>query len=101
LLGTNVAAGLTLLRVRQWRGSDVGDRPEETVVAIEVRPAGGRFAHRWQGRQIDSRSVAMTSKEQIAKWSKDYGEDSDFTRIRVKGQFPRVPPHYGIESRLP
>ena len=24
--------------------------------------AGGRFAHRWQPRQIDSRSVAMTNK---------------------------------------
>jgi hypothetical protein len=52
--------------------------------------AGGRFAHRWQGRQIDSRSVSMTNKAQIATWVKDYGEDSDFIRIRVRGVFPRA-----------
>src|SRR5262249_38596421 len=39
---------------------------------------GGRFAHRWQGEQIDSRSVSFTNKPQIAEWVADYGEDSDF-----------------------
>src|SRR5262249_35199478 len=52
--------------------------------------AGGRFAHRWSPRQIDSRSVSMTNKSQIATWVKDYGEDSDFVRVRVKGIFPRA-----------
>jgi len=50
--------------------------------------AAGRFRHRWQGRQIDSRSVSMTNKAQIDSWVKDYGEDSDF--IRVRGVFPRA-----------
>jgi hypothetical protein len=50
--------------------------------------AGGRFAHRWNGRQIDSRSVAMTNKAQIAAWVKDHGEDSDFVRVRVRGVSP-------------
>jgi hypothetical protein len=52
--------------------------------------AGGRFAHRWNGRQIDSRSVSMTNKAQIAAWVKDHGEDSDFIRVRVCGAFPRT-----------
>src|SRR5229473_752641 len=52
--------------------------------------AGGRFAHRWHGRQIDSREVAMTNKAQIAAWVKDHGEDSDFVRVRVRGVFPRT-----------
>jgi hypothetical protein len=52
--------------------------------------AGGRFAHRWNPLQIDSRSVSMTNKAQIATWVKDYGEDSDFVRVRVKGVFPRA-----------
>jgi hypothetical protein len=52
--------------------------------------AGGRFAHRWQNRQIDSRTVRMTNKAQIETWVKDYGEDSDFVRVRVKGLFPRA-----------
>src|SRR5262249_20984102 len=51
--------------------------------------AGGRFAHRWQPQQIDSRSVSMTNKAQIATWVADYGADSDFGRVRVKGEFPR------------
>ncbi|MDD4913299.1 MAG: hypothetical protein PHP57_13480 [Sideroxydans sp.] len=45
--------------------------------------------HRWIGRQIDSRNVAITNKAQIAEWVSDYGEDSDFVRVRVKGVFPR------------
>jgi hypothetical protein len=50
----------------------------------------GRYAHRWGHRAIDSRQVSFTNKEQIAKWIKDYGDDSDFVRVRVKGEFPRA-----------
>jgi len=48
----------------------------------------GRFAHRYIQRQIDSRSVAITNKERIAKWIEDYGLDSDFVKVRVLGEFP-------------
>lgn len=51
---------------------------------------GGRFAHRWRSKAIDSRTVSFTNKRQIDKWIADYGEDSDFVRIRVRGMFPRV-----------
>lgn len=50
----------------------------------------GRFRHRWATQQIDSRNVAITNKEQIAQWVADYGEDSDFVRVRVRGVFPRA-----------
>jgi hypothetical protein len=46
--------------------------------------------HRWITRQIDSRNVEGTNKAQIAKWIADYGEDSDFVRVRVRGEFPRA-----------
>lgn len=52
--------------------------------------AGGKFAHRWKSAAIDSREVSITNKEQIAEWIRDYGEDHDFVRIRVRGIFPRV-----------
>lgn len=52
--------------------------------------AGGKFAHRWQSRAIDSREVSITDLNQIAEWIKDYGEDHDFVRVRVRGIFPRV-----------
>lgn len=51
--------------------------------------AGGRFARRWSPVQIDARTVPGTNKAEIAKWVEDWGEDSDFVRVRVKGQFPR------------
>lgn len=50
----------------------------------------GRFKHRWEHRQIDSRTARMANKKQIDQWVKDYGEDSDFVRIRVRGVAPRA-----------
>jgi hypothetical protein len=47
-----------------------------------------KFKHRWLNRQIDSRTVEGTNKDQINKWVTDYGEDSDFVKIRVRGIFP-------------
>lgn len=51
---------------------------------------GGQFASMWKTRQVDSRTVSFTNKAQIDKWIQVYGIDSDFVRIRVYGQFPRV-----------
>lgn len=49
-----------------------------------------RYKHRWIHRQIDSRTVEGTNKAQIAKWAEDYGEDSDFFKVRVRGMFPSM-----------
>lgn len=54
------------------------------------RECFGRYRHRWIVRQIDSRTVEGTNKAQIQKWLEDYGEDSDFFRVRVRGEFPRA-----------
>lgn len=51
---------------------------------------GGKFAHRWSSKAIDSRESKFTNKAQIQKWIDDYGEDSDFVRVRVRGVFPRI-----------
>jgi hypothetical protein len=51
--------------------------------------AGGKHAKFWQARQIDSRTVPVTNKKRLNDWIEAYGEDSDFVRIRVKGEFPR------------
>jgi len=48
------------------------------------------YRHRWRSRHVDSRTCKFTSKEQIAKWVTDYGEDSDFVRIHVRGVFPHA-----------
>jgi hypothetical protein len=54
------------------------------------RECFGRFRHRWLTRRVDSRTARMTNKALLDQWIADYGEDSDFVRIRVKGQFPRA-----------
>lgn len=51
---------------------------------------GGKFAHRWKHRAVDSRTVSFTDQKLFSKWLEDYGEDSDFFRVRVRGVFPRV-----------
>jgi len=50
----------------------------------------GNLKHRWRNRRIDSRSVEGTNKDLMDRWVEDYGEDSDFVRVRVKGQHPRA-----------
>lgn len=52
--------------------------------------AGGKFAHRWLSAAIDSRTVPGTNLKQFAEWIADYGLDSDFVRVRVRGIFPRA-----------
>lgn len=48
----------------------------------------GRQRHRWTHRHVDSRTSIMADLNQIAKWATDYGEDSDFFKVRVRGVFP-------------
>jgi hypothetical protein len=50
----------------------------------------GKFKHRWITRKIDSRTAKMADRGQIDEWIEDYGEDSDFVRVRVRGEFPRA-----------
>jgi hypothetical protein len=52
------------------------------------RECFGKFKHRWLTRQIDSRTCKMTDKRKLTQWVEDYGEDSDFVKVRVKGEFP-------------
>src|SRR5262245_46139646 len=51
---------------------------------------GQRHSKEWRTKQVDSREVSLTNKDQIASWISAYGEDSDFVRIRVRGVFPRT-----------
>ena len=48
----------------------------------------GKHKHRWTTMQIDSREVEGTNKEKIKTWIDDYGLDSDFVKVRVRGMFP-------------
>lgn len=75
------------------------DKDTEVMWAVYGNPTRntGRFRdcferqrHRWLHRQIDSRTVSISDKEQIAEWVEDWGEDHDYVRVNVRGMFPRV-----------
>jgi hypothetical protein len=46
--------------------------------------------HRWKSWIIDSRTSALSNKGLIHEWEDDYGEDSDFFRVRVRGLPPNA-----------
>ncbi len=50
----------------------------------------GRFRDRYHHRHVDSREVRITNKAKIAEDIRIYGDDSDYVRVRIKGQFPRM-----------
>ncbi len=60
----------------------------------------GKERHRWTTFQVDSRKAKKANKIQIQQWIDDYGEDSDFVRVRVKGEEPRASSMQFISSEL-
>ena len=47
-------------------------------------------AKRWRTRKVDSRTSKLTNKKLLEEWRESYGEDSDFFKVRVLGEFPRT-----------
>jgi hypothetical protein len=50
----------------------------------------GRERDRWNHRRVDSRNSRFTNKTLIEEWRRDYGEESDWFRVRVLGLPPRA-----------
>lgn len=46
--------------------------------------------HKWHHKQIDARDVPGTNKAELNAKAKEFGEDSDRTRVRIRGMFPRA-----------
>jgi len=65
-----------------------GNPTQNTGMFAEVLE--GEFAHRWHQFRVDSRNAKKANQKKIQEWIDDYGEDSDFVRIRVKGMLPRT-----------
>lgn len=58
-----------------------------------------REGSRWNPTIVDSRDSKFTNKAQIAEWAQDYGEDSDFFRVRVLGMPPKASDAQFIDHR--
>lgn len=54
----------------------------------------------WHTRQIDSRNVAISNKQQLREWEEQYGEDSDFFKVHVRGIFPSASDNQLISRQL-
>ena len=63
---------------------------QPTTNTGRFRECFGKFKNWWHRRQIDSRTVEGTSKDLFDRWVKVFGVDSDFCRVRVRGEFPRA-----------
>lgn len=50
----------------------------------------GEASARWDTRIWDGRKSAFTNKQLIAEWAEEYGEDSDYFRVRVLGIPPKA-----------
>lgn len=59
----------------------------------------GSMRNRWDPIVVDSRDSKFTNKTQIAEWIQDYGEDSDFVRVRVRGLPPAASDLQFIDSK--
>lgn len=98
-------------------GSAIADVIYETVSGALTTPGaimivmgnptqnGGMFhrifhalAHRWIRMTVDSRRARMVNNAQVQQWLEDYGEDSDYFRVRVRGEFPRAGSTQFIDS---
>ena len=59
-----------------------------------------KFRNRWKNKQIDSRTVKVSNKRLITEWENDWGEDSDFFKVRVRGIFPSASVNQFISSKI-
>jgi len=94
-----------------WETSEgaMTDEDTEIIWCVFGNPTRntGRFhscfnihRHRWFHKHIDTRKCKHTNKDQINKWLFDYGEDSDFFRVHVRGEFPNTSSMQFIPSDL-
>lgn len=50
----------------------------------------GKKKHLWHPMVVDARKVKFSNKQLIAEWIDEYGEESDWVRVRVRGLPPRA-----------
>jgi hypothetical protein len=66
------------------------------------RECFGKLRNLWRPMHIDSRTCRMNQSKmpQYKQWITTYGDDSDFVRVRIKGQFPSASDKQFIATHL-
>ena len=83
-----------------WNASDGAMTTGQVIRVVFGNPTrnAGRFyscfhsqRHRWKTWNIDVRDCEGNhiNHKLLNEWVEDYGEDSDYVRVRVRGQFPK------------
>ena len=71
-----------------------------------TRPSGrffdcfNKFRNFWHRKQIDSRTVRISNKQQLNEWVDAWGIDSDFVKVHVLGEFPSAAANQLISRTL-
>lgn len=82
-----------------WEVAEGGLTDEPLIVAVgnptrntgKFHEAGfGRTRGRWNVHIIDAEKCKLANHRLIEQWIQDYGEDSDFVRVRVRGLPPNA-----------
>lgn len=63
-------------------------RGNPTRASGRFRQAWGRLRSFWQTRRVDSREVKITDKDKLNAQVELWGEQSDYVRKYIKGEFP-------------
>jgi hypothetical protein len=89
-----------------WRVSRgaLTDKETQIVWLVMGQPTqtSGEFfrcfmGNEWSHRTLDSRNSRFVNQALLQSWKDEYGEDSDFFRVRVRG----LPPRAGISNFIP
>ena len=77
----------------------VGGNPTKNTGYFKECFDDGSYAHRWIQRTIDARDAKKTNKEGIAEAIEDHdgGENSDYVKVWVRGEFPSA----SVEQFIP
>lgn len=59
-----------------------------------------KFSKLWKKWKIDTRTVEGVNQDKINKWLETYGEDSDFFKVRVRGEFPSASMYQFISAKI-
>jgi hypothetical protein len=62
------------------------------------RACFGAGREQWHPVIVDARTSKLTNQQQITEWIAEYGEDSDFVRVRVRGVPPKASDLQYIDS---